>query len=435
MVKQLLRGKMIFILQIAMVVESWTIDFRCHTDKDHPGNFALKQVDDKINASDFTELYLPGFHKNSKTIFLIHGFKSNADKWPKKATNKLFASITEDLNVITVDWRIGARLDLYDIFQLPARYQQAAESTQRLGTQIANFVKSLVNKGYLENVENVHLVGHSLGAQAAGYAGRYFSQIEKVQIGQITGLDPAKPNFEDTLKDWGETMALGRRTFIPNFFIPNLRTPNTVYGIRNTQCLVRISKHDAFFVDIIHTSSLGMNSSAGHVDFYPNGGRKMPSCDNKKTGKKNLCNHSMAHKYWIQSIAETVEYHAYHCDSYAHFNGNCTKTEANRNRMGYHSKKSESRSFYLNTTSIEPYWQPHIINSEKQFLAKNPTSFPSFWPKDWACCGAPQTLEPNISDADLKCGDYKSSKSIFSTQLCQAENERRPLNFCIKNLT
>lgn len=52
---------------------------------------------------------------------------------------------------------------------------------------------------------------------------------------------------------------------------------------------VHLRKDDAVFVDVLHTSTgsgwtdivaghLGMASSCGHVDFYPNGGRQQPGC-------------------------------------------------------------------------------------------------------------------------------------------------------------
>ena len=39
--------------------------------------------------------------------------------------------------------------------------------------------------------KNVHIIGHSLGAHTAGYAGE---RIQK--LGRITGLDPAEPYFQ-----------------------------------------------------------------------------------------------------------------------------------------------------------------------------------------------------------------------------------------------
>lgn len=39
--------------------------------------------------------------------------------------------------------------------------------------------------------KNVHIIGHSLGAHTAGYAGTLVPGL-----GRITGLDPAEPYFQ-----------------------------------------------------------------------------------------------------------------------------------------------------------------------------------------------------------------------------------------------
>lgn len=91
---------------------------------------------------------------------------------------------------------------------------------------------------------DVHIVGHSLGAHIAGYVGDNASR----KLGRITGLDPARPAFE----------------------IPYLRDIED-----------RLDSTDASFVDVIHTCAggAGFLRPIGHADFYPNGGTfRQPGC-------------------------------------------------------------------------------------------------------------------------------------------------------------
>ena len=386
-------GIMIFILQLAIVAQSWKIEFRCYTQKDDPAvqKFTVdheKKLDDFKN---FNDSFKKGFHRNASTIILIHGFKANADSWPETAKNKLLGEIP-GVNVITVDWRKGAEMSFLKLWRA-FNYPRAAKNTHPVGKQIARFINSLVNQGYIDNVNNVHLVGHSLGAQAAGYAcmeytEEYFSQAETEKaekkqengiIGRLTGLDPAEPHFETTVYNWLQKRSLGRRG---NQNV--IQFLSWVIGLKRKypKCFSPIYKDAARFVDIIHTSSLGMKFSVGHADFYPNGGHKMPSCDhvNGLAKRKNLCNHSMAHKYWVESIADLKQFSAYSCTNYEHFKQDCNTTDAmTQNIMGYHSKKIQTQSFYLDTTSTPPYWEvcpPNTgrNNSEtlQQFGNQNP---------------------------------------------------------------
>lgn len=91
-----------------------------------------------------------------------------------------------------------------------------------------------------------HIIGFSLGAHVAGFAGS-----ELPGLYRITGLDPAGPLFESQHPD------------------------------------ARLDDTDAKFVDVIHSNGenlilggLGSWQPMGHVDFYPNGGRVQTGCSN-----------------------------------------------------------------------------------------------------------------------------------------------------------
>lgn len=175
------------------------------------------------------------FKRNSKVRFIIHGFLQNGKKsWINSTKNALLKH--ENSNVIVVDWSSGN--------QFP--YIQAVANTQIVGASIANLVNKYVANSLLK-VDDVHIIGHSLGSHVAGYAGERIVP----KISRITGLDPAGLYFE------------------------------------HADPKVRLDKSDAKFVDIIHTDSFsssakikitditsigaGLVQSIGNVDFFVNG--------------------------------------------------------------------------------------------------------------------------------------------------------------------
>lgn len=136
-----------------------------------------------------------------------------------------------DVNLITVDWQ-----EIAENFY----YFESARRTDDVGRKIAELIDEMATSMNL-TMDRVHLIGHSLGAHTAGYAGAY---VKSGKVGRITGLDPAGPNFY-------------------------LKGPEN-----------RLDPTDAQFVDVIHTAvgSAGHYKNLGHVDFFPNGGIYQPGC-------------------------------------------------------------------------------------------------------------------------------------------------------------
>lgn len=74
-----------------------------------------------------------------------------------------------DWNVITVDWAGGS---------LPL-YTQATANTRLVGLELAHFLNYLVRHFGLDP-GHVHMIGHSLGAHTAGYAGERVPGIARI---------------------------------------------------------------------------------------------------------------------------------------------------------------------------------------------------------------------------------------------------------------
>ena len=85
----------------------------------------------------------------------------------------------EDCNVILVDWSKGADLP----------YEQAAGNTRLVGAQIGELIRFLITgtNSHPNFASHFYIVGHSLGAHTAGYAGSYLKQVYRMSLGRITG--------------------------------------------------------------------------------------------------------------------------------------------------------------------------------------------------------------------------------------------------------
>lgn len=140
------------------------------------------------------------------------------------------------VNVLEVNWAIPA---------LKMLYPQAAANTKCIGKLVANLILYLTNTCNI-SCANIHIIGHSLGAHIAGFAGKELQKItlNKCVVGRITGLDAAGPGFQ------------------------------------TCTCTDRLCKGDATFVDGIHTNNLilGISKLYANINVFPNGGIIQPEC-------------------------------------------------------------------------------------------------------------------------------------------------------------
>ncbi|XP_071509672.1 inactive pancreatic lipase-related protein 1-like [Diadema antillarum] len=194
---------------------------------------------------DPLSVHLSCFDPSKETKIAIHGFRDTAvyPLWVRLRTALLNA---EDFNVILVDWSDSA---------FTFDYGQSRADIRVVGLLVARLVEMIsIETG--APFDSMHLIGHSLGAHAAGYA----------------GLDPACLGFSGS------------------------------YG--SPEC--RLDKQDALFVDVIHTSSgslfgVGTREKLGHQDFYPNGGGNQPGCHGNPL---NLyCDHLRAVELFTESVS------------------------------------------------------------------------------------------------------------------------------------
>lgn len=310
-------------------------------------------------AEDDQSIKNSNFDSNWSTKFIIHGFiDTPLSNWVSDLRDELIHR--GEMNVIVVDWAGGS---------LPL-YTQATANTRLVGLEVAFLVRKL-QKNYGLRPEDVHMIGHSLGAHTAGYAGELIPKL-----GRITGLDPAEPYFQ------------------------------------GMPASVRLDPTDATFVDVIHTDGrsfflleipgYGMSQPCGHLDFYPNNGKEQPGCALSQEGGALIpltlikdgieeasrvllaCNHVRAVKLFIDSINGKCPYVAHRCPSYQHFMaGRCFKcSTGNCAYMGYHAQLPLGVVAAHNSSENEE----NDINSGPNFLPPLPGKYFLATGKDFPFC-------------------------------------------------
>ncbi|GBM18642.1 Pancreatic lipase-related protein 2 [Araneus ventricosus] len=107
---------------------------------------------------------------------LTHGFGgTNNMTWLWELKNALVEM--EGVNVIIIDWSLGARAPYY---------VTAVVNSELVGAQGANLYYTIKEKlGIME--KDLHVIGYSLGAHVAGFFGKRMQQLRGTKPGRITG--------------------------------------------------------------------------------------------------------------------------------------------------------------------------------------------------------------------------------------------------------
>lgn len=288
-----------------------------HFTPSDPGCGQLIEEDSDIRNSEF--------NASLGTKLIIHGFRALGTKpsWINKFIRALLRAA--HANVIAVDWVYGST----------GMYFSAVENVVKLSLEISSFLSKLLELGVSES--SIHIIGVSLGAHVGGMVGHFY----KGQLGRITGLDPAGPEYtRASLEE-------------------------------------RLDSGDALFVEAIHTDTdnLGIRIPVGHVDYFVNGGQDQPGCPAFIHAGYNylICDHMRAVHLYISALENTCPLMAFPCASYKAFlAGDCLDCFnpfllscpriglVERGGVKIEPLPKEVR-VYLQTTSSAPYCVHHSL--------------------------------------------------------------------------
>jgi hypothetical protein len=181
-----------------------------------------------------------------------------------------------------------------------------------MADRVSSSLIAMIVAGY--NLQNLDVVGFSLGAQLAGNSGRQLKRKTRRtrSFTRIVGLDPAKLSA------------------------------------------VNLGPNDADFVMTTHTGNFyGETNVVGHVGFYYNGGVYQPGC----LSFDALCQHGRAQNYWIEAVTtqSATVFPARKCASYSAFlKQTCIQSTA----VGYVNTKTPNNlrgKYWLKTNANSPY--------------------------------------------------------------------------------
>ncbi|XP_034128125.1 phospholipase A1-like isoform X3 [Drosophila guanche] len=242
------------------------------------------------------------FNAAHPTRFVIHGWTQSYTAGMNKNIRAAWLG-QGDYNVIVVDWARARSVDY-------ATSVMAVAATGKKVAKMINFLRS----NYGMSMDDLYVIGHSLGAHVAGYAGK--NTDEKVHT--IIGLDPALPLF-------------------------NYKKPNK-----------RLNSEDAHYVESIQTNggTLGFLKPIGKGAFYPNGGKTQPGCGLDLTGS---CSHGRSVTYYAEAVTQD-NFGSIKCGNYeAAVNNQCGSTYSSVRMGGVTNAYMVSGDYYVPVNSAAPF--------------------------------------------------------------------------------
>ncbi|XP_017106534.2 vitellogenin-1 [Drosophila bipectinata] len=269
-------------------------------------NFQLRTTCSKVSfplTDPSALLRNPDFDPKKKVVILATGWTTTVNGTDTIEVLSKAYNCRGDVNFLAVD---AARF-------VDTLYTWSAFNTEEIGENMALGLVKLLDT---IPVENIHLIGHSLGAHIVGAAGRHLTKLTGSVIPRITGLDPAKPCFNE-----GEVLS-------------------------------GLMRGDAGFVDVIHSNSgvLGKRDPMGDADFYPSGLDPLPvGCYSV------VCAHARSWEYYAETVFPGNErnFLATRCSSLTRLRE--FRCPGDSIPMGYAVPLTTKGSYFLEVNPTEPY--------------------------------------------------------------------------------
>lgn len=213
-----------------------------------------------INSQNLAVIENTNYKPQCSTKILIHGWRSGALEQCTQVIKNGYISSTEYdcLNIFITDWSRCAS-NIY--------YFGPALFVKNVGYRVGGLIEYLVNN-LSTPITNIHVIGHSLGAHVAGFAGKYIQEKGMV-LPWVTGLDPAAILFYPILPER------------------------------------RLSDTDGICVETLHTTEIpvGYPCQLGKVSYFINGGKSQPGCEQSANLiEAQKCSHSLACFYFAEAV-------------------------------------------------------------------------------------------------------------------------------------